>query len=451
MHQYDVTIVGGGVAGLYASYIVAKAGFKTAFIEMKDEEKIGDKTCGDAIGEHHFIELGLGTPVIGFDAEGFYDGVKIVSPDESSIITVNGRGVALNRKNFGVRLYKMAISSGAEAFLGCTFVKPIVDGSWVKGIIARDKNNKNITFYSKIVIDASGVPAVVRRSLPKEWWVSEQIPKEDYNVTYREVVVGDFDIEKKYAYIFLNSEVAPGGYWWLFPKGNDVYNIGLGIQWKDNAVNPSINYERFIRRRFYNRIHKVLHGGGGIVPTRRPIPCMVWNGFMVIGDAAATANPVHGGGIGSAMISGMIAAKTIVEAFSKGEPSTENLWLYHARYHRIYGAKQASLDVLRMFLQKMSNGDLNYVFKSKIVSGEDVYNMGYRGELSHSIIDRVSVLLSLARKPSFIGKLYKLKQYMDKAYQLYINFPTKVADYEWWRNEDARLFSEVKQWINRSL
>ncbi len=451
MGHYDVTIVGGGVAGLYASYIIAKAGFKTAFIEMKNEEKIGEKTCGDAIGEHHFIELGLEMPVIGFDAEGFYKGVKIVSPDESNTITVNGRGVALNRKNFGVRLYRMAVNSGAEAFLEHVFIKPIIDGSWVRGIVAKDKNNRNVTFFSKVVIDASGVSAVVRRSLPKEWWVSEPIPKEDYNVTYREIVLGEFDVEKEYAYIFLNTEIAPGGYWWLFPKSDNIYNIGLGIQWRESIVNPSINYEKFIRRRFYNKIYKVLHSGGGMVPTRRPIPCMVWNGFVVVGDAAATANPIHGGGIGSALISSMAAAKTIVEVLSKDEPSIENLWPYHIEYHKIYGAKQASLDVLRIFLQRMSDSDLNYVFKSKLISGDDVYNMGYKGWLSHSIIARVAALISLVRVPSFIGKLYKLKQYMDKAYQLYINFPISVQNYEKWRNKERELFSEVRKWIDQNF
>jgi geranylgeranyl reductase family protein len=449
MYQYDVVIVGGGVAGLYISHIIANAGFKTALIEMKDEENIGNKTCGDAIGEHHFIELNLDIPLIGVDAEGFYKGVKLVSPDETIEITVNGRGIALNRKNFGIRLYKMAVNSGAEVFPSHFFTKPLVEGSWIKGIIAKDKNNRNITFYSKVVVDASGVSSIVRRSLPKEWWISETIPREDYNITYREIVLGEFDIEKEYAYIYLNTDIAPGGYWWLFPKINSVYNIGLGVQWRKDAPNPISNYKKFIAERFHNKIYKVLHSGGGLVPTRRPIPCMVWNGFVVIGDAAATANPVHGGGIGSAMISSKVAAKVIIEALSKDEPTIENLWPYHTEYHKLYGAKQASLDVLRLFLQRMSNSDLNYVFKSKIVTGDEVYNMGYKGELSHSILDRITTLISLARRPSFLSKLYRLKQYMDKAYQLYINYPGKPSDYEKWRNEEIKLFSEIKEWLNK--
>lgn len=451
MEKYDVVVVGGGVAGLYASYMTSRAGLKTAFIEMKGEESIGEKTCGDAIGEHHFTELGIEMPMVGFDAEGFYRGVKIVSPDEANSIIVSGRGIALNRKNFGVRLYKMAINSGAEAFLNHLFVKPIIDGLWIRGVMVRSKGGKGIVLHSKVVIDASGVAAAVRRSLPRDWWVSEPIPKEDYNITYREIVVGDFDVEKEYAHIFLNADVAKGGYWWLFPKHGNVYNIGLGIQWRENTANPKINYERFVRGRFHSRIHEILHSGGGIVPTRRPIPCMVWNGFVVVGDAAATANPVHGGGIGSAMISSMVAAKTIIEALSKGEPSIENLWSYHIEYHKIYGAKQASLDVLRMFLQRMNNGDLNYVFKLNIVSGEDVYAMGYRGELSHSVIDRVSKLASLLRRPMFLGRLYRLKQYMEKAYQLYRNYPHSAVHYEQWRYEEKRLFSEIREWIEKSF
>ncbi|MEM0062388.1 MAG: NAD(P)/FAD-dependent oxidoreductase [Ignisphaera sp.] len=449
--KFDVVVVGGGVGGLYASYALAKKSLKVALIEMKDEKNVGDKVCGDAIGEHHFIELGLEPPVPGFDKDHEYDGVVLFSPDEQHKILVEGRGYSINRKNFGLKLYRMAINNGVEAYLEHFFVKPVVSGSKVAGVVAKDRNGFEKEFEAKVVIDATGVASAVRRSLPRDWWVSVEIPKEDYNVTYREVVVGDIDLDDKYAYIYLNVDVAPGGYWWLFPKGRGVYNIGLGVQWRDGAPNPKIQYVKHIMSRLGNRVSEVIHSGGGLVPTRRPIPCMVWNGFVVIGDAAATANPVHGGGIGSAMLSAKAAAEAIIEALEKGDATMENLWSYHIKFHKVYGAKQASLDILRMFLQRMSNSDLNFVFRSNLVNGSEVYDMGSKGDLSISIINRVKSFLTLASRPSFLAKLYRLKQFMDRAKELYLNYPSSPSGYINWLAEEQRLFDEYRKWLTEKM
>ncbi len=61
--------------------------------------------------------------------------------------------------------------------------------------------------------------------------------------------------------------------------------------------------------------------GGGIVPTRRPLPSLVANGFLAVGDAAVTVNPVHGGGIGPALLSAELASKAVIDAFERNDVS----------------------------------------------------------------------------------------------------------------------------------
>lgn len=448
MMKYDVFIIGAGVAGLTAAYFTTREGFRVAFADLKDEASIGDKVCGDAIGRHHFVELEIEEPVIGVDAMNIYDGVKLVSPDEKHVIEIQGKGYSLNRQKFGYKLYKMALNAGAEAYLKHYFVKPIIEGSWVKGVVIRDEAGRTKLIESKVVVDASGVVGIVRNSLPKNWHISESLPREDYCVTYREIVLGDIHgVDDNYAYIYINPQVAPGGYWWLFPKGDGIYNIGLGVQWGSCCVNPKTNFEKYVKNRFKGSIHKVLHSGGGIVPTRRPIPCMVWNGVVAIGDAAATANPIHGGGIGSAMISAKIASKVMVEALTKNDTSMHSLWHYHILYHKAYGAKQASLDILRIFIQHLSNEDFNFIFKSNLIDGRDVYGIGYKGELSETIISRLRMLLPLVFKPTLLAKLYKVKQYMEKAYQLYLTYPRAPTEYPQWKEHEERLFNEFREWL----
>ncbi|MEM0029236.1 MAG: geranylgeranyl reductase, partial [Ignisphaera sp.] len=133
------------------------------------------------------------------------------------------------------------------------------------------------------------------------------------------------------------------------------------------------------------------------------------------------------------------------------DATMENLWSYHIKFHKVYGAKQASLDILRMFLQRMSNSDLNFVFRSNLVNGSEVYDMGSKGDLSISIINRVKSFLTLASRPSFLAKLYRLKQFMDRAKELYLNYPSSPSGYLNWLAEEQRLFDEYRKWLAEKM
>ena len=81
--MYDAIVVGAGTAGCMAAKILASEGYDVCLIDRKDRRQIGDKVCGDAIGKHHFDNLGLPYPS-GDEKEGDITGVKIYSPDTVS-------------------------------------------------------------------------------------------------------------------------------------------------------------------------------------------------------------------------------------------------------------------------------------------------------------------------------------------------------------------------------
>ncbi len=447
-NTYDVVVVGAGTAGCFAAYKLAKAGLSVALIEYKDVNNIGKKVCGDAIGAHHFKTIGLEEPKMGVDATGIFTGIKVYAPNERDYIIVEGKGYALNRHVFGQRLLKMALNAGAELYDKHKAIAPIVEGSWVKGIKSLNlRDNSIVDFYAKVVVDASGAVSVIRIKLPKEWWVSSKVPYEDYNVTYREIWKINMELDTKYAEIYLNPKIAPGGYWWFFPKSRDIVNVGLGVQAIPNNPNPLKQFMKYIKEKFKKNIIKVLDAGGGIVPTRRPIPCMVWNGVVIVGDAACTANPLHGGGIGPSMLSSLKAAETIIEALDKGDASIENLWEYQIRYHKIYGAKQAALDIARMYLQRLSEEDLSFFIEKRVVSGLEILDMGYEGELRLSILKKLGIAAKLVKKPNLLKEVKAVRDYMNKIKLLYINFPKKPSEYPRWLNNVNILINEFKSRI----
>ncbi|MEM3615739.1 MAG: NAD(P)/FAD-dependent oxidoreductase, partial [Candidatus Methanomethylicia archaeon] len=256
------------------------------------------------------------------------------------------------------------------------------------------------------------------------------------------------DLDTKYANIYLSKRIAPGGYWWAFPKKRNIVNVGLGVQPIDRNLNPRVNYYKFIASKPEFKGSRILDSGGGIVPTRRPIYCPVGNGVIAIGDALAACNPIHGGGIGPSLISAKYAAEVVLDALALGNPSMEALWSFCSKYIFDYGLKQASLDIFRMFLQKLSDEDLNFSFKHNVISGVDVDVIGRTGELNLSVLDKVGRALRMISRPSLLYRLKIVVDYMNKIKNLYKSYPNNPSEFLYWRNNVEKLIMEFKERIS---
>lgn len=436
--RYDVVVVGAGVAGLTTALKLAKSGWKVAIVESKSKDKIGDKVCGDAIGIHHFEEIDLKPPESTIDHR--YKGVKIYSPSRRHSIIVPGEGVSVNRIAFGQWLLKEALNSRVELLDQHVVHDVEVANGFVKSIKAKRPQGPKIEIEAKVFVDASGYMPSMRSKLPRDWPISDRPYTTDYNIAYREVIKledqrvepGDVD----YALIYIDVNIAPGGYWWLFPKTprGDVINLGLGVI-NNGQYNPRHNFEKYLRPLFKG---KIVHAGGGVVPTRRPLPTLVWRNIVSVGDAAYTVNPVHGGGIGSSMLSGAIASKYIDIALSKGSIDEYTMWGMNIEYMYQYGGKQASLDILRMYMQKLNNEEYEWLIANKIVDGESVYDIGVRGNLGDKIAHTISSLIRLLGRPSLLNELRVVKHYMDKAKKLFTDeYPRTPSEiYKWMKTVD---------------
>ncbi|MEM2137071.1 MAG: NAD(P)/FAD-dependent oxidoreductase, partial [Candidatus Methanomethylicia archaeon] len=370
------------------------------------------------------------------------------SPNEEYSLVVPGEGFGVNRKLFGRRLLKMALDVNVELYSLFHVSNPIIENGYVVGVEGLDSKGDKSSLYSSVVVDASGFSSIIRSRLPKDWWINEPIKREDTNICYREIVKTNFDFDKRYAMIYLSKNIAPGGYWWLFPKGDNVVNVGLGVQPIGSYPNPRTNYVKFIASRREFRDYKVIDSGGGIVPTRRPIYCPVGNGVVAIGDALAACNPIHGGGIGPSLISAKHASEVILKALENGMPSIEALWDYCVRYISDYGLKQASLDLFRMFLQKLSDDDLDFAFKQNVISGEDVDKIGRVGELSLNVVSKVGRALKLISKPSLLYRLKLVVDYMERIKNFYRVYPKGPADFQLWRKDVEKLIMNFNDRIS---
>lgn len=448
MENFDVIIVGAGTAGCLAAKTVAEAGLRVCLVERKRKEEIGEKICGDALGEHHLKTLELEKPQ-GGELEKRIDGIKIYSPDLQTVFTVADKdfvGYILNRRLFGQWLLRKAVDSGAVLFDLTQFLKPIIEKGFVTGISAKNiKTHGNIQLKGKMVLDASGFMGVVRRKLPKKMGIENEVANEDVEACYREIrQLRQENEETKYCEIYLNQKVTPGGYTWIFPKSGAKVNVGVGICMRDKFPNPKNQFCKHVLTKPVFEGSLLLSGGSWYDPTRRPFDNMVGNGVAVMGDAACLVNPIHGGGIGPSMLSGFLAGKTVVEALEHGDVGQKSLWAYNCRYIEMYGAKQAALDIFRRFLIPSRDEDLNYGMHYKLLTEDDVLKAGLGEDFRLNVTETARRVFRGLKRVRFLNRLRLTVGLMRETRAHYESYPESPEDFEKWRRETERIFGEAK-------
>ncbi len=449
MDKYDAIVVGAGTAGCLAAKTLAEKGLKVTIIEKKPRAEIGEKICGDALGEHHLKFLGLEKPT-GGELEAKIDGIKIFSPDEQTIFTIADKdfiGYLLNRRLFGQWLLKKATDAGATLQDLENLRSPIIEKGAVVGISAKNmKTGKVSEFRSKVVVDATGYFAMVRKQLPPEMGIDRELDNTDVEACYREIRQLKQETDNtRFCEIYLNQKASPGGYVWVFPKGGARVNVGIGAIMRPGYPNPKEQlYKVTLNKPLYEG-SLVLTAGSWFDPVRRPLDNMVGNGIVLVGDAASLVNPIHGGGIGPSMLSGYFAGQQIAEALSKGEATKEALWGYNCKYISTYGKKQGTLDIFKMFLLSCSDEDLNYGMAEKLMTEDDVLKAGMGDDFHLNITETAKRVFRGIRRVGFLNKLRITVTMMKGLGAHYNTYPTTPKDFEAWRNQTVKLIEEGRQ------
>lgn len=447
MDKYDAIVVGAGTAGCLAAKTMAEKGLKVCLVEKKPKAEIGEKICGDALGEHHLTFLGLEKPT-GGEFETKIDGMKIFSPDEKTVFTVadkDFKGYILNRHLFGQWLLKKAIDAGAQLQENTNLRSPIIEKGAVVGITAKNmKSGKVSELRSKVVIDATGYFGMVRKQLPAELGLDRELDNSDVEACYREIRQLKVENEnKRYCEIYLNQTASPGGYIWIFPKGNARVNVGIGaIMRKTGYPNPKEQLYATAYKKPMFKDSTVISGGAWFDPVRRPLDNMVGNGVVLVGDAASLVNPIHGGGIGPSMLSGYFAGQQIVEALGKGAATRESLWGYNKKYIDTYGKKQGALDIFKIFLLTCSDEDLNYGMNQKLMTEDDVLKAGMGDEFKLNISETAKRVFRGIRKVSFLKQLNTTVNMMKDVKAHYDKYPSTPVGFEAWQAETIRLIEQ---------
>jgi digeranylgeranylglycerophospholipid reductase len=257
----------------------------------------------------------------------------LVAPDDTEVdMNIEGAtGYILDRLIFDRMIAEEAAKAGAYIMTDVEAVDLSVVEDSGRFVTLRS-GEKRWDVKAKIVIAADGVESRVAR------WAGLKTHVRPHDMeTCAQYTLAGIDFDPSRFYLYFSDKFAPGGYAWLFPKGEHVANVGLGISGDYSAEKRPITYlDEFISHYFHGS--SIVSRTIGGVQCSGGIESIYTDNLMVVGDAAHMANPVTGGGIATALQAGKIAGEVAKEAVDNGSARASALKRYEKLVDKKFGA-----------------------------------------------------------------------------------------------------------------
>ncbi len=382
----DVIVIGAGPSGTACAKKLAENGFSVKVFDKRAE--IGaPKRCGEGLSEASQQVMGkIPDRCIAHKIKG----ARLYAPDGRYLDAILSQGgFVLERKVFDKWLAEEAVKAGAKVQAN-TFISELIKDArgYFVGVKGEFLGNE-FEEKARVVVCATGSESPLRN---KALGVFSKASLIDSCLQYE---MANVDVVPDLIHIYLSNVLAPRGYVWVFPKGEHKANVGLGIIPQDKK--PETYLGEFLK--LHPEISKgsILEVNAGCVPVGGMVKDMVSNGFVLCGEAANHVNPIHGGGIKEAVISGQIAADIIAECLKRNDVSKTALSKFNDEWWNERGNHLKRVEKLRETLEKLSDADLNDLVDA--LKPEDIIEFARGAKLSvlAKVLMRKPRLVSLAR------------------------------------------------------
>lgn len=334
----DVVVVGGGPAGSAAAIELCRAGRSVIVIDKATFPR--DKCCGDGLTTLALRELDR----IGFDPGTVGDWFDV---DRAVLRSPSGRQVTVPlpddgryaavapRAQLDGALLELARAAGADIRDGHGFRSLDTSQATVSDgrlTVAAD----GFDIATRYVIAADGMWSPVRKSTGRnepgylgEWHGFRQ---------YAANVTGT---AAERLHVWFEPDLLPG-YAWSFPLPGNRANVGFGVLRDGTRTGREI---KEIWPELLTRPHIVeALGPGHALEDRRtawPIPARIdtlpltAGRVLFVGDAAAATDVMTGEGIGQALLTGRLAAESIIAAGATQPDAATALYGREVNHHLV--------------------------------------------------------------------------------------------------------------------
>lgn len=312
MKSFDVAIIGSGPAGASAAFELAKNGISAVIIEKETLPRY--KTCGGGL---------------------VFRGRKNIPFDVSSVVEKEFYEVDTYFANTSFKFTTNRDQPIVSMIMRDSFDNLIVEKAKENGVtLLQNHKVLDISFgdiqtihtsegdiKAKFIIAGDGALSPVSKMAG---WKETRtiIPALEYEV---EVPLADF--ERLSQNVRFDVDVIPFGYGWCFPKKNHL-SIGVGVFVKTK--------QKIELKKYFAEYLKILgineiiteEAHGFVIPVSPRTDTFVKNNVFLIGDSAGFADPILAEGISNAILSGVLAAQSIIEAELDSVKASE---LYHEK------------------------------------------------------------------------------------------------------------------------
>ncbi len=388
----DVVVVGGGIAGCLFAGLLARDGYRVVVVEKRPVIGVPVR-CGEAAGSK--AELSRFIPIDERFIAAELNGARGFAPDMTFFEKrMPGFGVVLERDKFDQALASQAESRGAEIRTHHEAMGLEKDGSRVSGVRVKDHaGGSSYTISAPLTVGADGVESFVGR------WagLTRHLRPREIHSAAEYLLEGD-GFPADTIELYVGTWLAPGGYAWVFPKGDRLANVGIGIHPAMAADGTARDYlDRFVAARFPGARSRRFIAGG--VSGSRPLDTMVADGVLLVGEAARHNNPFSGGGIMNSLEGAEEAHAVAARALAAGDTSAEALKDYDRAWHNRNGRNIRKFALLRELFFKLDDAEFVSLVAvlDKVVRAKDGHITDY-ADLFRTAVRATPGLLWKARR-----------------------------------------------------
>ena len=294
MEHFDVLVVGAGPAGSAAAIHLVRGGARVLLADRASFPR--DKPCGGGLTGRALRHAPCDVdPVVEHVVDRF-----VLRARYGRCVTRRGKSPLIRmtqRRRLDLHLAEQAAATGADFRDGVRVEDLEVGDDGVAAIVGGS------AVRASFVVGADGANGLVARSAELGEGIVRGVALEA-NVRW-----GTLDPAPYRETAWVELGVVPGGYGWVFPKG-DHANLGVG-GWLDEGPRLRAHLDQLAREHGLDP-RALTDVRGHRLPMRRLGAPAARGRVLLVGDAAGLVDPLSGDGIYEAFVSARLAADAIL-------------------------------------------------------------------------------------------------------------------------------------------
>lgn len=328
--EVDIAVAGGGPGGLAAAELAARGGARVAVFEKNSEIGSPTRTSGGS-----FISdlQALGIP------SHLYHPVtccRFVSPNRTARFEyAEPIACGIDVRRTYQFLAHRAIEAGAQIYPATSVTDLLLHTDSVAGVKVKDFRGREHEVRSRIVIDAAGY----RAALLKKAGVSSGHLRFGVGAEY-DLYAPHYD--EREIVLIVGSQIAPSGYAWALPWGNQRVRLGVGVIHADTTANP----EDYLNRLLENAASFGMNLRGaqpveyhtGLIPSDGLSESFTGSGIVGVGDSAGQPSALLGEGIRWAIWAGQMAGEVAADSIRARDYGAAFLKRYERQWRSKHGS-----------------------------------------------------------------------------------------------------------------